>query len=517
MAKASDQEGKYLFKIVVEDTGSRGMEGLWPHQERALADIRATVRGGCKRLVVQAPTGAGKTKLAAAIMEGAISKGHPAAFVVPSISLIDQTLERFWDEDIRDVGVIQANHNMTDWSKPIQICSIQTIRRRGYPKAAVVLLDEIHQFHQAHRDWLTHPDWQTVPFIGLSATPWTPGLGKYFESLLSAATLQELIDQGFLSKFRVFGAGHPDLSEVKIVAGDYHEGQLSGAMQKGSLTADIIKTYQEMWGKGKTLCFCVDRAHAKSVQERFEYAGIPCGYQDADTPPNERAEIKRKFHRGDYQVVANIQTLTTGVDWDVRCLILARPTRSEMLYVQIVGRALRTAEGKDQAVILDHSDTTQRLGFVTDIHHEELSRSKEPSPAVKKVPLPKECPKCTALRPAGKNICPNCGFEAKPVSRIVEGNGMLVEMERHKKTKGKKREYTMREKEQFYAELKKWASIKGYSDGWAAHKYKTKFGVWPDNSLKWIVAADVVSPDVYIWIRAQNVKWGKIKARAAHV
>ncbi|MFS6779594.1 DEAD/DEAH box helicase, partial [Staphylococcus aureus] len=134
-------------------------------------------------------------------------------------------------------------------------------------------------------------------------------------------------------------------------------GELSNAMQKGNLTADIIRTWKERWGKNKTLCFGVDKAHAKSIQERFEHDGISCGYQDAETTSDERREIKRKFHNGEYKVVSNIQTLTTGVDWDVRCLILARPTRSEMLFVQIIGRALRTADGKEDALILDHSDT----------------------------------------------------------------------------------------------------------------------------------------------------------------
>ena len=118
------------------------------------------------------------------------------------------------------------------------------------------------------------------------------------------------------------------------------------------------------------MLFAVDCAHAQALQERFNEAGIACGYQDAHTSSADRAAIKRAFHNGDLKVVANIGTLTTGVDWDVRCLQLARPTKSEMLFVQIIGRCLRTADGKDNALILDHTDTTARLGMVTEIHHE---------------------------------------------------------------------------------------------------------------------------------------------------
>src|ERR1700678_2446177 len=153
---------------------------LWPHQERALTALKQTVAQGVKRIVLQSPTGSGKTKLAAAMVDGAIRKGNRMAFVVPAISLVDQTVEAFYAEGIRNVGVIQANHSMTDWGKPVQVCSIQTLQRRvAYPEAKVVVIDECHVLFQHHKKWMADPEWANVPFIGLSATPWTRGLGKY--------------------------------------------------------------------------------------------------------------------------------------------------------------------------------------------------------------------------------------------------------------------------------------------------------------------------------------------------
>jgi superfamily II DNA or RNA helicase len=93
-----------------------------------------------------------------------------------------------------------------------------------------------------------------VPIVGLSATPWARGLGKHFESLLIAATTSDLIEQGYLSPFRVFATGHPDLGGVKMVAGDYHEGQLSDAMQEGELTADIIRKHGRRSGARTRRC-----------------------------------------------------------------------------------------------------------------------------------------------------------------------------------------------------------------------------------------------------------------------
>src|SRR5260221_12511741 len=273
---------------------------LWDHQKDALAALKQTIGQGIKRVVLSAPTGAGKTLIAAAIVEGAQRKNNRLAFVVSNLSLIDQTMESFYDEGIRNIGIIQANHIMTDWSMPVQICSIQTLKKRGaYPEAQVVIFDEVHVLHEFHKKWLQDPAWQKTPFIGLSATPGTKGLGKYFQTLLTVSTTEDLIKDGKLSPFKVFATGHPDLSQVKIIAGDYHEGQLSAAMQQGSLTADIVDTWKKQWGKNKTLCYGVDCAHAEMIRDRFIEAGGTCGYQDARTPAHESREIKSKFHNGD--------------------------------------------------------------------------------------------------------------------------------------------------------------------------------------------------------------------------
>lgn len=494
---------------------------LRPYQIDALTAIRESIRGGVKRLMVQAATGAGKTKLAAAMVDSALSKGNRMAFVVPSISLIDQTVESFWAEGIRDIGVIQASHGLTDWSKPVQVCSIQTIRaRKAFPQSHAVIFDEAHILHETHKDWMGHQDWQNVPFLGLSATPWTRGLGKHFESLLIAATTRDLIDQGYLSQFRVFATGHPDLSGVRTVAGDYHEGDLSGAMQEGSLTADIVRTWQEKWGQDKTLCFAVDCAHAKALQERFLSAGIPCGYQDANTPEDERKAIRRQFHSGVLKIVCNVMTLTTGVDWDVRCLILARPTKSEATFVQIIGRGLRTAPGKETLIVLDHSDTTQRLGFVTDIHHGELDDGERKPKEVKfeiKKAAPKECKSCGCLK--SSRICPNCGSSAQVVaSGPLENDGELVEIVPGRRSLRKKGGWSEVDQKAFYAEMKAYASEHGYKPGWSAAKYRERFGNWPPRSFESVAPAAEVSPAISSWVRSRNIAWAKSKKRAmAHV
>jgi DNA repair protein RadD len=207
---------------------------LHPHQELAVEMVRASLGSGRRRPVLQAPTAFGKTVVAAAIIERTIARGNRAIFTVPRLSLIDQTVERFTAEGIpaSDIGVVQAQHPEFAPERPIQICSLQTLKNRKIPEAKIVLIDEAHENHAFVQKWMADPDWQRVPFIGLTATPWTRGLGKIYDDLIVPTTTAELIEKEFLSKFKVFAPSHPDLAGVKTVAGDYHEGQLSEVMSK---------------------------------------------------------------------------------------------------------------------------------------------------------------------------------------------------------------------------------------------------------------------------------------------
>lgn len=451
---------------------------LRPHQVDGIAMLRRALAAGKKRPVLQMPTGAGKTILAAAIVEGARAKRNTVVFTVPAIELVDQTVAAFGSEGIDQIGVIQADHFLTDYRKPVQVASVQTLAaRKDLPYASIVVVDECHRHYAVIERWMKErPD---LIFIGLTATPWARGMAKHWDALLIPVRMHQLIDQGYLSPFRVFGPSEPDLSKVGIIGGDYAEGELSEVMSAPKLIADVVATWLKHGEDRPTLAFAVDRAHARKLQKEFQAAGIVTGYMDGFTEREERDAIRRAFHTGGVKIVVNVGVLTTGVDWDVRCLILARPTRSEMLFVQIVGRALRTAPGKADALILDHSSTTQTLGFPTDIHHDLLDdgspRRSSSRAQEKPTPLPKKCPKCTYLKPAGVHVCPSCGFAPERQSTIEAGQGELVQLRAPKKPKT----VTRQEKQKFWSGLLWYCEDRGYSRGWASHKYREKFGVWP--------------------------------------
>jgi superfamily II DNA or RNA helicase len=496
---------------------------LRPHQVALIEQIDAALGAGSRRIIVQAPTGFGKTLTAAAITTNDLEQHKRVIFTVPALGLIDQTVEKFFAAGITDIGVIQSDHPMTDYSKPVQIASVQTLQRRyqagdgisrSVPAADLVLIDEVHRWFDFYADWLSSPAMAEVPVIGLTATPWTRGLGKHFDKLIIGATTQELIDAGYLSKFRVFAPASPDLTNVRTFAGDYREDDLSEAMNKEGLVADVGDTWIWRGDNRPTLCFAVDRAHAKHLQAKFQVAGVTAGYVDAYTDRTERKRIEAAFHRGEIKVVCNVGCLTTGIDWDVRCIILARPTKSEMLFVQMIGRGLRTAQGKDDCLILDHSDNHTRLGFVTDIHHDELDDGK-PRPKAEPKPvetLPKKCPNCTFLKPPKLLVCPSCGFKPEPKCTVVNRAGELVELTDRKTIGAVSR---AKDKVRFYQELKGYAGRRNYQHqrGWCANKFKEKWGHWP-NGLEHLQAINP-SPSTTSWVKSRNIAWAKAQGARA--
>ena len=483
---------------------------LFPHQAEALAMLRRSLGSGRHRPMVQAPTGFGKTLLAATIVEGARSKGKRVTFTVPAVSLINQTVKSFVDQGISDIGVIQADHPMTDWSKPIQVASVQTLQRRQALPSDVVVVDEAHRWFDFYGTWMADPKWAAVPFIGLSATPWTKGLGKHYDDLLIAATTADLIDGGYLSRFRVFAPSHPDLSKVRTVAGDYHEGDLGEVMNEGVLVADAVQNWLTH-GEGRpTLCFAVDRAHARHLRDSFDKAGVTTAYIDAYTPTEEREKIAARFKRGDVKVVCNVGTLTTGVDWDVRCIILARPTKSEMLFTQIIGRGLRTAPGKQDCIVFDHSDTHARLGFVTDILHDKLDDGRERQKAAPRPErMPRECQSCKFLMPPKMSKCAACGFQAQRQCDTEHGEGELAEFGVAHAAKSKA---DRNEKQKWFSMLLQIGAERGRKSGWVAHQFREKFGVWPRGLDE---HPSTPSAEVANFVRSRQIAFAKSKGHPA--
>ena len=475
---------------------------LHPHQERTLAMLRHSIAGGNRRLLVCSPTGSGKSVIKAAIIRGGLAKSNRALLTVPSITLVDQMVRMLATEDVHEVGVMQADHKLTAPLMPVQVACLATLARRHMAEPEIVLVDEAHVNNRHLIELMNR--WNKALWIGWTATPGTKGLGQIYDDLLIPTTTTELIDTGYLSPFKVFAPTHPDLSGINIVAGDFHEGQLSERMRGAQLVADVVDTWLQLGCGRPTLVFAVDRAHAKVLQERFLVASVRADYVDAHTSGEERDAIRQRIERGETEVTVNIGCLTTGCDWPfISCIVLARPTKSLMLYVQIVGRGLRRAVGKADCLVLDHSDTTLRLGFITDIRWGPLDdglpnvANKRRKEAVE----PQQCFECHALMPKGERRCPECGHEIKIVSGVRVADGELIELGRTKAD--------MAEKQEWFSQLLGIAKQHGYQHGWVAHTYRRKFGKWPRGLAE---IAKHAEPEVRNYVRHLLIRHAKTRS-----
>jgi len=498
------------------------MKTLRTDQSEAIENVRAAMRE-TRRVVLQSPCGWGKTVVAGDIVRSVRDKDKRALITVPQLALVDQTVEALYAQGITEVGVIQASHVNTDWSKPVQVASVQTLQKRGtIPDAAVVIVDEVHKWFKFFEKWFAGKDqletWRKVPVIGLSATPWLKGLGQFFDQLVVGNTIERMIGEKTLAPFRVYAASHPDLEGVRINDGEYVEADLVDRMNKPKLVADAVEAWKSLAEDRPTICFAVNRDHARQLAKEFEAGGVPAGYMDCETPGWERKDMQRRFKSGEVKVVVNVDVIGLGVDWpEVSCVSYCRPTRSEMRFVQNIGRGLRIAAGKDDLIVIDHSDTTMKLGFVTQIHHDELD---DGLPKLSRAPvmdLPKECPKCHYLKPPLTAKCPKCGHviehHAKPIKHAT---GTLKEIKPEDINRPAPAAAKFPDRAKTYGQLLWYSRGHGYSpgnDGWAKHKYRMLYGVWPQpNVLDWRPHFRAPEMDLASWIKSTFVRRAMGKA-----
>ena len=457
------------------------------YQAEAVQNLRSGLAEGFKRQMLSSPTGSGKTEMGMILVRGAIGKGKRVGFLCNRIHLVGQTSQRFFRAGINH-GVIQGS-NTTRTYENVLVASIQTVAKRGMPDVDLLIIDEAHGV-AGSKDYRKVISQHKGPVIGLSATPFSKGLGKHyddlggalFEQMVIAATIQDLIEQGFLVDCDVYAPSAPDLSKVKITAGDYNEKELGEAVDKPDLVGDIVREWKKHANGTPTVCFATNISHSKHIVEQFLSHGVKAEHVDCYTDDMERAAILSRVASGETTVISNVGILCEGWDFPAcKTLILARPTKSLILYLQMAGRVLRPHAGKERALILDHSATVQNIGFPTDDFPMELDdgKPKTSSGSTKKKEeekKPTKCPSCTYLKKNGGK-CPVCGFAPVKPNTVEHAAGELVALT--KKEKAKKAKLDGLNKQHVYSELFRIAEERGYKSGWVANQYRNIFGVWP--------------------------------------
>lgn len=405
---------------------------LRDYQKTLVDAARRSIAGGNRAVLMVAPTGAGKTVMAAWMLAQASTRGRSCWFVVHRRELITQSSRTFDSVGVQH-GIISAGFSQT--RAPVQICGIQTLTRRieSVPEPDLIMWDEAH--HIASESWSKiYSRFPGALHIGLTATPTRldgRGLREWFSEMVQGPTTASLISEGMLSPYRLFAPSQPDMSNASTRAGDYVTSDVVDAMDRPSITGDAVSHYQRLCGGKRAIVFAASVKHSNHIVEAFRQAGVTAEHLDGTTEKSERDRTLARFKSGEVKVVSNVELFGEGFDAPaIEAAILLRPTQSTSLYLQQVGRALRTYPGKSEAIILDHAGNCFRHGLPADIRTWSLDSQPKPksereTPAV----TVRQCKQCFAAFSSQLRECPVC---QKPVEiqtrKIDEKKGDLEEI-----------------------------------------------------------------------------------------
>lgn len=494
---------------------------LRPYQERGINRALHSIARGKKAPLVVAPTGTGKMVVAAAILARAYAKGNTALFTVHRREMVQQCGEKLAALGVPH-GVILPGHHPGNLER-VYVGTVQSmtarLRRETFDplNVRVIVIDEAH--HATARTYRALVEnFPHAVIVGLTATPCRAdgtGLGNVFDDLVQVITYGEALEEGYLVRPRYYAPYTPDLTGVTTRAGDYAEDELEGVMNNVQLVGDIVQHYAKYAADRQGIVFATRVRHSIALCAEFTRAGFSAFHIDGNTPISERDELMQAFRAGELQVMVNVGVATEGLDVpNVGAVVLARPTKSLSLHMQMVGRALRPADGKDDCLVLDHAGNTVRLGPVEVNESWELD-SRKRKEKKKKERDPKEitCEVCSAVF-YGSKVCPACGHvhehERAPLDVEVL-DGELVELGQERQ------ELTLPEKQCWYRMLLAFADSRAMKPGWAYHAYHARFGVYP----RWGKNEHRVQPsqEVAAWannhLKSQRIAYAKRKEKEA--
>ena len=407
----------------------------------------------------------------------ALAKQRRAIFMVHRVELVEQAVERLAMFGIH-AGVIKAGYK-PDLSHPVQVACIPSlVRRKQWPDAELVIFDESH--HIASASWskvAAHYRDAGAWIVGITATPQRldgKGLGDIFEQIIEPVTTRELIDGGFLIEPQVYAPPSISLQGIGKIGGDYSLPELAERME--GLTAPITE-YWERFARGhRTLVFAVNIEHSQQICAALSAKGARAVHVDGTSSPHARMAANHGLGDGSLEVVTQCALWSEG--WDrpeLDRLIIARPTMSMGLHRQMIGRVMRPAPGKAEAIILDHAGNTHRHGLITDEVEWSLDDAvRSDRDTVEPV---RTCSACYAIVPPAADICPACGQplgrEETAVDPGVDNPGVLVRVDMTARKAG-----AIERARQYHVWVRE-ASGCGYKLGWARRKHKYVYGTWP--------------------------------------
>ncbi len=488
-----------------------------PFQATAHDALREGAKEGHKNQMVMAPTGAGKLYLGLRICHEALLRGRRAVFVCDRTTLIDQASAKA-DEYGLAHSVMQASHwRYSPWDS-FQICSAQTLARRQWPDADVIVIDEAHTQLKA---WTDHIPKTKARVVGLSATPFSRGLGKLFTNLINATTAHELTQSGVLVPMRVLSCTQADMSGAATVAGEWSD---KAAEERGmAIIGDVVQEWIKHAEGRKTIVFGATIAHCEEIAKAFNDSGIQAAVFCSLTTEDQRQAMLDEYKKPDsrLRVLISVEALAKGFDVpDVGCVVDCRPLRKSLsTAMQMWGRGLRSSPDtlKQDCILLDHTGNILRFAEdYTDIFYNGLGSLDTGEKLDKTVRKDKDkddakgCPKCAAIPFAGR--CMSCGFEVKPKSSdIVHEVGQA-----HEITLPHGKSITARNLWEQACTYARQHSRPEKQQGRAAHIYKDIAGTWPPR--EWRIESTKntqMTAPVLNKIKSRAIAFAKKMGRAA--
>lgn len=493
---------------------------LRSYQHEAIDDLTTAAGNGAKRLLLQAPCGAGKTIIAAQIMNSATSSGHRVLFLAHRRELVLQCAAKLEQLGIY-CGIIMAGDEW-DTSHLVDVASIQTygswLKRQkiGIRPVDLIIIDEAHHLSSSKSWQAIIEKYPQALMLGMTATPINmtgKGMAGWFDEMIKCPSIANLIEQNHLVPAKYYVPSIPDLRKVRVVAGDYVKDELEKVMDVPQLIGDICENWSRICPTRKTLVFASGVRHSLAIVDAFRAIGIKAAHVDGTTPKEERDEILRNFTDGETQVLSNCAVFTEGTDIPAAsCLVFARPTKSLLLYLQVAGRVLRPYKNKQDAIILDHAGVVYEHGPIEQDWDWRLQYGKKGSarPASARLTLkrPITCLKCKCVY-YRRLDCPECHWKPTMQGKVIETyDAYLQALDDLEYGKQKTPILPVN----WYRQFVHWANSKGYAHGWAYHKFIEKFKYKPDKSWQYL---DPMEPELEVrsWIRHIQIKYAMSKRR----
>ena len=406
---------------------------LYPFQEEVIDQVRQEFQRGNKRVLIQSPTGSGKTALTTDMLGKSSARGISSVFIVHRRELVKQSLSAFKKNEV-NAGVISAGFTERP-DRNVQIASIQTYIRRytRLKKPSLLVWDECH--HLAAKNWTKlFEEYPDAYHVGLTATPIRldgRGLDKYFDVMVQGPSVPWLIENKYLSAYRLFAPTSISMDGVGTRMGDFIRSQVVSLVDKPTIIGNAISHYQRLCPGSRNVVFCASVEHSEHTAMQFRAAGISAEHVDGKTDPLKRDGAIKRFESGDTKVLCNVDLFGEGFDVPaIEAVTMLRPTQSLALYLQQVGRGLRRSQGKDQTIILDHVGNCERHGLPDEIREWNLSGSEKKSKSCSSSSGGvRICPKCFAAQLSTAVSCSFCKyqFDSQP-RKIEEKEGELTEV-----------------------------------------------------------------------------------------